>query len=80
MAGFTLNPFSVGQLFSPFFSRLPGPPPFQAMNSTPAASNTSDTDCVGGKGIGPAYVLGPVKVIGSDVYGLDRDGIGCERG
>ena len=40
----------------------------------------SDVDCAGGSGNGPAYVSGPVKVIGSDIYGLDADknGIGCE--
>ena len=40
----------------------------------------SDVDCAGGIGNGPAYVQGPVRVIGTDVYGLDRDGdgIGCE--
>jgi hypothetical protein len=40
----------------------------------------SDVDCAGGSGNGPAYVKGPVTVIGSDIYGLDRDGdgIGCE--
>jgi hypothetical protein len=40
----------------------------------------SDVDCAGGTGDGPAYVQGPVKVIGKDIYGLDRDGdgIGCE--
>ncbi len=40
----------------------------------------SDVDCAGGKGNGPAYVQGPVRVIGSDIYGLDRDGngVGCE--
>ena len=40
----------------------------------------SDVDCSGGTGNGPAYVQGPVTVIGHDVYGLDRDGdgIGCE--
>lgn len=40
----------------------------------------SDVDCAGGRGNGPAYVKGPVKVIGKDIYGLDRDGdgIGCE--
>ncbi len=41
----------------------------------------SDVDCAGGKGNGPAYVRGPVRVIGSDIYGLDNDGdgIGCEK-
>ncbi|MGH3715496.1 MAG: G5 domain-containing protein [Micromonosporaceae bacterium] len=40
----------------------------------------SDVDCAGGSGNGPAYVKGPVRVIGNDIYGLDRDndGIGCE--
>jgi len=40
----------------------------------------SDVDCAGGSGNGPAYVRGPVRVIGRDIYGLDRDGdgIGCE--
>lgn len=40
----------------------------------------SDVDCAGGSGNGPAYVRGPVLVIGSDIYDLDRDGdgIGCE--
>jgi hypothetical protein len=40
----------------------------------------SDVDCAGGSGNGPAYVQGPVRVVGTDIYGLDRDGdgIGCE--
>jgi hypothetical protein len=40
----------------------------------------SDVDCAGGKGNGPAYVRGPVRVIGEDIYELDadHDGIGCE--
>lgn len=40
----------------------------------------SDVDCAGGSGDGPAYVSGPISVIGSDIYGLDRDkdGIACE--
>jgi hypothetical protein len=40
----------------------------------------SDVDCAGGSGNGPAYVAGPVKVIGVDKYDLDRDGNGwgCE--
>lgn len=41
----------------------------------------SDVDCAGGSGNGPAYVRGPVQVVGPDVYGLDRDGDGvaCEK-
>lgn len=40
----------------------------------------SDVDCAGGGGNGPAYVQGPIRVVGTDIYGLDRDGdgIGCE--
>jgi resuscitation-promoting factor RpfB len=40
----------------------------------------SDVDCAGGSGNGPAYAQGPVYVIGSDIYDLDRDGngVGCE--
>lgn len=40
----------------------------------------SDVDCASGSGNGPAYTSGPVEVIGSDIYGLDRDGDGwgCE--
>ena len=39
-----------------------------------------DVDCAGGSGNGPRYVEGPVRVTGSDPYGLDRDGdgIACE--
>jgi hypothetical protein len=40
-----------------------------------------DVDCAGGRGDGPAYVKGPVRVIGKDIYGLDRGGepgVGCE--
>lgn len=46
----------------------------------PCVPIASDVDCAGGSGNGPEYVRGPVRVIGPDVYGLDRDGdgIGCE--
>ncbi|RUU26691.1 MAG: hypothetical protein E5W78_08785 [Mesorhizobium sp.] len=42
----------------------------------------SDVDCSSGSGNGPAYVSGPVNVVGADIYNLDRDhdGIGCENG
>ncbi|MER7590581.1 G5 domain-containing protein [Micromonospora sp. NPDC127501] len=36
----------------------------------------SDVDCAGGSGNGPAYVSGPIRVIGDDIYDLDRDGDG----
>lgn len=40
----------------------------------------TDVDCGGGSGNGPYYVYGPLRVIGTDHYGLDRDGDGaaCE--
>jgi len=42
-------------------------------------SDVSDYDCAGGSGNGP-YYTGRVRVIGPDVFGLDRDGDGwgCE--
>lgn len=38
-----------------------------------------DYDCLGGFGNGPNYT-GPVRVVGWDEFGLDRDndGYGCE--
>jgi hypothetical protein len=43
-------------------------------------ADASDVDCAGGSGNGPAYVEGPVRIVGPDVYDLDRDGDGvaCE--
>jgi hypothetical protein len=40
----------------------------------------SDVDCLPGSGDGPAYVRGAVRVVGSDIYDLDRDGdgVGCD--
>jgi hypothetical protein len=45
------------------------------------APRGGDVDCASGSGNGPRYVVGPVKVTGTDEYGLDRDGdgIGCEK-
>lgn len=45
-------------------------------NYTPCVPIASDVDCAGGSGNGPAYVDGPIRVIGSDPYDLDRDGDG----
>ncbi|WP_280420083.1 hypothetical protein [Nocardia carnea] len=46
----------------------------------PCVPITSDVDCAGGSGNGPAYT-GRVRVTGPDEYDLDRDGngIGCEN-
>lgn len=64
----------------------PPPEPTQAANCHPSYKgvcldpNASDYDCAGGSGNGPEYVQGPVRVVGSDPYGLDydHDGWGCE--
>jgi len=43
----------------------------------------SDVDCAGGSGNGPAYVSAKnIRVVGRDIYELDRggDGVGCESG
>ncbi|HSH31902.1 MAG TPA: G5 domain-containing protein [Candidatus Saccharimonadales bacterium] len=49
-------------------------------NYTGCVPMASDVDCAAGNGNGPAYVASPVRVIGSDIYDLDRDGdgYGCE--
>lgn len=60
------------------------PPPVTTSQCDPNYSGcvpiASDVDCAGGNGNGPAYVKGPVRVIGRDIYKLDGDGdgIGCE--
>ena len=73
--------FAAGLTFAP------------AVNAQPAQSSScdsnysgacvpvaSDVDCASGSGNGPAYVSGPVTVVGNDIYELDRDGngTGCE--
>jgi len=68
----------------------PPPPPAPAP-ATPAGncdSNyadacvpvDSDVDCAGGSGNGPSYFSGIARVVGRDIYDLDRDGDGfaCE--
>jgi hypothetical protein len=70
-----------------YVARPPPPPAASAPVSGGCDPNysgcvpiASDVDCEGGSGNGPAYVRGPVTVIGSDIYGLDNDsdGVGCE--
>ena len=65
----------------------PPPPPVEPPPSHGCDPNysgcvpiASDVDCAGGSGNGPAYVKGPITVIGKDIYGLDadHDGIACE--
>lgn len=40
----------------------------------------SDVDCAGGTGNGPAYLDGTARVVGTDIYKLDRDknGVACD--
>jgi hypothetical protein len=80
---------------APSTSRSTTPPKPSSASTSRTTSNSSscdpnysgacvpiarDVDCAGGSGNGPAYVQGPVIVIGEDIYGLDGDddGIGCE--
>jgi hypothetical protein len=61
-----------------------GTPPSGGGNCTPGYDPclppASDYDCAGGEGDGPEYATGPIRVTGSDPYGLDADGDGvaCE--
>jgi hypothetical protein len=66
-------------------AQAPGPYVAQQQDCDPNYSGAcvpiaSDVDCASGGGNGPAYVQGPVTVVGDDIYGLDRDGngTGCE--
>jgi hypothetical protein len=61
----------------------PPPPPSDCDPSYPDVclrDGIGDYDCAGGSGNGPNYVSGPIRVIGSDPFGLDADGDGwgCE--
>ena len=82
--------------FPPTTTTVPAPPPppptaaVQPFFPEPACDPNytgdcvpiaSDVDCASGEGNGPAYVRGPVQIIGRDIYDLDgndNDGIGCE--
>ncbi|AQA04639.1 hypothetical protein BVC93_21930 [Mycobacterium sp. MS1601] len=68
--------FAGGLILSPVANAEPCDPNY----SGPCVPIDSDVDCAGGSGNGPSYVQGPVRVVGSDIYGLDRDGdgIGCD--
>jgi hypothetical protein len=60
----------------------PPPPPAPADNGCDSNYDGAcvpiapDVDCAEGSGNGPAYVDGPVWIVGSDIYDLDRDGDG----
>ena len=69
-------------------TRVPEPEPVAVAEPAPESNGcdsnyadvcvpvASDVDCAGGSGNGPAYVDGPLRIVGSDVYDLDRDGDG----
>ena len=66
---------------APAAQPVPGTNPGCDPNYSGCVPIASDVDCAGGSGNGPAYVRGPVQVIGRDIYDLDadHDGVGCER-
>ena len=72
------NPTTTSR--NPNRSEAPAASPQCDPNYSGCVPIASDVDCEGGRGNGPAYVKGPVKVIGKDIYQLDYDGdgIGCE--
>jgi hypothetical protein len=57
----------------------PPPDPACDPNYSGCVPVASDVDCAGRGHDGPAFVDGPVWVIGDDIYHLDRngDGVGC---
>jgi len=59
---------------------LAAPPGNCDPNYTPCVPIDSDVDCAGSGEDGPSYVVGPVIVIGIDIYQLDDDGdgVGCD--
>lgn len=72
---------SVGTYDAP-----PPPPPAEASGCDSNYADacvpiSSDVDCAWGSGNGPAYFDGVARVVGSDIYGLDRDGdsYACEQ-
>jgi hypothetical protein len=71
--------FALGLAFAPVASAQPGSS-CDSNYSGDCVPVASDVDCESGSGNGPAYVAGPVTVVGNDIYGLDRDGngTGCE--
>jgi hypothetical protein len=67
-------------------TRDPPPPPpaapaCHASYTEVCVPIASDVDCAWGSGDGPAYLDGVARVVGPDVYDLDRNGDGwaCER-
>jgi hypothetical protein len=84
VATLILTTFALSPTFAPAVNAAPG----AGQAGTDCDSNydgacvpiARDVDCAGGSGNGPEYVSGPVHVVGTDIYDLDRDGDGvaCE--
>jgi hypothetical protein len=79
----TPTPVTAAPAPKPITPKSPAPKPTRNgcdPNYSGCVPIDSDVDCAGGSGNGPSYTSGPVRVIGSDIYGLDRDGdgIACE--
>jgi hypothetical protein len=79
--------FGCAALLYPFVddsSRLPTVHRYSSSTTKPGFKNVpslgGDVDCAGGRGDGPFYVTGPIRMTGSDPHGLDSDGdgTGCE--
>jgi hypothetical protein len=73
----TTQPISEVDATGTYVASTPLCDPNYAGGCVPIAS---DVDCGGGSGDGPAYFWGTARVVGYDIYGLDRDGDGlaCE--
>lgn len=82
------SPTPSFKLTSPTPTPTPAPTPTSTVkqesncnsNYSGCVPIAADVDCAGGTGDGPAYVKGPVYVLGTDVYKLDgnKDGVACE--
>ena len=77
---------SVGTYVAPPPKPKPAPAPAQPAGCDSNYADacvpvSSDVDCAWGSGNGPAYFDGVARVVGSDIYDLDRDGDGyaCEQ-
>ena len=84
---------SCGGADTPLPTATRPPPPPAPTNPPPAGAScepsypdvcipigSADYDCQGGRGDGPNYIRGPIRVLPPDPHRLDadRDGIGCE--
>lgn len=79
----TIAPINEVTSIGTYVAPPPPPPVVSSCDSNYADACvpiSSDVDCAGGSGNGPAYVSGIVRVVGSDIYDLDRDGdgYGCD--